>query len=157
MSWLLGSFRFTYLWTRPTTPSDLGVKKASNTVINIRLVTLSLDSGPKLLWDSEQPGDKVCLRELAVGGNLVCFLIIVVIFMGPGRAFRLGSDFKVIIRGASHKGMEPISCGSWSLKTPCKGIDLAIGEGLGWLKWLKKGAGKGFIFRAITPVPYSFW
>ena len=45
------------------------------------------------------------LGEQAVGGNFVCCLIIVVIFMGLGIAYRLRGDFKVIIWGASHKGM----------------------------------------------------
>ena len=52
------------------------------------LVTLPLDSGPKL-WGSELPGDEVCLGDLAVEGNFVFFLIIVVIFIGLGRAYRL--------------------------------------------------------------------
>ena len=28
---------------------------------------------------------------------------------------------------------------------------MAIGGGLGWMKWLKNGAEKGFIFHAIIP------
>ena len=32
--------------------------------------------------------------------------------------------------------------GGVDLKTPFKDFDLAIGGGLGWLKWLKNGAGK---------------
>ena len=51
------------------------------------------------------------LGELAVGGNFVWCLIIVVIFMGLGIAYRLRGDFKVIIWGASHKGMGPFLWG----------------------------------------------
>ena len=43
--------------------------------------------------------------ELPEGGNLVCCLIIVVIFMRFGGTYRVGGDFKVIIWGASHKGL----------------------------------------------------
>ena len=75
-------------------------------MIDIGLVTLSLD---------ELPGDQVFLGNLAVGGNFVCFLIIVVIFIGLGnvlgRVYRLemgggGGDFEVIILGESHKGWD---------------------------------------------------
>ena len=55
------------------------------------------------------------LGELAVGGNFVCCLIIVVIFMGLGIAYRLRGDFKVIIWGASHKGMGPFLWGGVDL------------------------------------------
>ena len=53
--------------------------------------------------------------ELAVGGNFVCCLIIDVIVMGLGRAYRLRGDFKVIIWGASHKVMVPFLWGSVDL------------------------------------------
>ena len=77
--------------------------------------------------------------DLAVGGNLVCFLIIVDIFIVLGRAVDWGGDFKVIIWGESHKGMYGESS---LLKTPCKEFNVAIGGGLGWMKWLKNGAEK---------------
>ena len=38
-----------------------------------------------------------------------------------------------------------------------KYFNLAIGGGLGWMKWLKNGAGKGFIFHVIIPALYPFW
>ena len=82
-----------------------------HTVINIGLVTLLLDGGPKLAVGIEQPGDQVCLGNLVVGGNFVCWLIIVVIFKGLGRSYRLEGDFEVIIWWASHKGMEPFLWG----------------------------------------------
>ena len=47
--------------------------------------------------------------------------------------------------------------GSWPFKTPSKDFHLAIGRGLGWMKWLKNGAEKGFIFHAIFPALYPFW
>ena len=74
-------------------------------MIDIGLVTLSLD---------ELPGDQVFLGNLAVGGNFVCCLIIVVIFIGLGnvlgKVYRLEmggrGDFEVIILGESHKGWD---------------------------------------------------
>ena len=58
-----------------------------------------------------------------VGGNFVFFLIIVVIFIGLGRAYRFrggGGDFEVMKWGASHKGMEPFLWGKLTPKTSCK-------------------------------------
>ena len=79
-------------------------------MIDIGLVTLSLD---------ELPGDQVFLGNLAVGGNFVCCLIIVVIFIGLGnvlgKVYRLEmggrggggvGDFEFIILGESHKGLD---------------------------------------------------
>ena len=34
--------------------------------------------------------------------------------------------------------------GSWPLKAPSKDFHLAIGGGLGWMKWLKNGTEKGY-------------
>ena len=45
------------------------------------------------------------MEELAEGGNFVCCLIIVVIFMELGGTYRLGEDFKLIIWGPNHKGL----------------------------------------------------
>ena len=77
--------------------------------------------------------------------------------MGLGRAYRLGGDFKVMIWVVSHNGMGPFYGGSRHLETRCKDFSLAIGGGLGWMKLLKYGAGKGCIFYAIIPALYSFW
>ena len=41
--------------------------------------------------------------------------------------------------------------------TPSKDFHLAIGGGLGWIKWLKNGAEKGFTFHGIISAIYSFW
>ena len=46
---------------------------------------------------------------------------------------------------------------SCTLKTPSKDFNLAVGGGLGWMKWLENGAGKGFIFHAIILALYLFW
>ena len=60
------------------------------------LVTLPLDSGPMLsCW----PGDQVCPGDLAVGGNFVFCLIIVVIFIGLGRAHKLGGGVLKLSNG----------------------------------------------------------
>ena len=47
------------------------------------------------------PGDQVSLEDLAVMENFACCLKIVVIFIGLGRAHRLGGgrDFEAIIWG----------------------------------------------------------
>ena len=60
-------------------------------------MTLPCDSGPKLA------------AEPALGGNFVCCLIIVVIFIGLGKVYGLGGDMKFFYGGrgggASHKGI----------------------------------------------------
>ena len=37
-----------------------------------------------------------------------------------------------------------------------KDFHLAIGRGLGWVKWLKNGVGQGFVFRTIILAQYPF-
>ena len=37
-----------------------------------------------------------------------------------------------------------------------KDFHLAIGRGLGWVKWLKNGVGQGFVFRKIILAQYPF-
>ena len=44
---------------------------------------------------------------------------------------------------------------SWPLLRPSKFFHLAIGAGLGWMKWLKSGEGKGLIFHAVISALYS--
>ena len=34
------------------------------------------------LWGSEKPGDQACLGDVAIGGNFLFCLIIVIIFIG---------------------------------------------------------------------------
>ena len=41
--------------------------------------------------------------------------------------------------------------GELTLEAPCTNFILTIGGGLGWVKWLKNGVAKGFIFDAVTP------
>ena len=43
-----------------------------------------------------------------------------------------------------------------TLKTSSKDFDLVIRGGLCWIKLLKNGAEKGFIFHAVIPVLYPF-
>ena len=67
---------------------------------------LPVESGPKLAVGQWVPyGEQVWLGEIATGGNFICCLIIVVMFMGVGGAYRLEADFKVIIWGTSCEGM----------------------------------------------------
>ena len=42
-------------------------------------------------------------------------------------------------------------------ETSSKDFHLAIEGGLGWMKWLKNGAEKAFIFHVIFPALYPFW
>ena len=63
-------------------------------------------------------------------------------------------DFKVIIWWTGNKWMGPFLQGELPLKKPCKYFNMVIGGGLVWIKWLKNGVGKGFIFHAIIPVLY---
>ena len=54
--------------------------------------------------------------DLAIGGNFVFCLIIVVTFIGLGIAYRFGEgDFEVIKWRVSHKGMRPLL---WGKLTP---------------------------------------
>ena len=54
----------------------------------------------------------------------------------------MGGDFEVIKRRASHKGMGAFLWG----KLATQDFNLAIVGGLGWMKWLKNGAGKCLYF-----------
>ena len=77
--------------------------------------------------------------------------------MGLGKTYRLGGDFKVIIWGESTKNWEHFSWGELTLKTANKDFHLAVGGRLGWMKWSKNRAEKGFIFHAIIPALYPLW
>ena len=68
----------------------------------------------------------------------------------------MGEDFKVIIWRANHKGLGPFFMRRWTLKTPCKDFHLAIRPGLGWMKWLKNGAEKGFYISCNYSYTISF-
>ena len=115
------------LHSEPRLPVTLG----SNTVIKIGLLTLPFDSGPKLAvgqwiaWWSGLPGWSSSRGKLFVLCLFVFCLIIVVIFIGG----EVG--------------------GSWFLKKPCKDFNLAVAGGLGWMKWLKNGAGKCLYFMQL--------
>ena len=58
--------------------------------------------------------------------------------------------------GVIRKGLEHFLWQEFSLDTPSKDFYLAIGGGLGWMKWLKNAAEKGFIFHAVIPAMYPF-
>ena len=83
--------------------------------------------------------DILIIGDLAVRGNFVFCLIIVVVFIGLGRAYTLwwGGGGGVVGTGVGNH----MFGGSWPLKTPFKDFNLAI-LGLGWIKWLKDWAGK---------------
>ena len=87
----------------------LWVISLSNTVINIGLVTLPLDSDPKLAVGQWIAWWSVLPRGSSIRRKLVCCLIIVVMFIGLERAYRLGrgEDFEVIVLRSSRKGMGP--------------------------------------------------
>ena len=118
-------------------------------------MTLSLDNGPKLAvgqWIACWSG---LPRDLAVGGNSLCCLIIFVIFIGLGTAYSLGEILKLSCvcmcggeggGGQFKKGWSHFYGGSWLSKTPCKDFNLAIIGGLCCIKWLKIGQGKVWDF-----------
>ena len=45
--------------------------------------------------------------------------------------------------------MGPFLLGKLTLETPCKDFNLEIVGGLGWMKWLKNGAGKYLYFMQL--------
>ena len=79
----------------------------------------------------------------------VCCLIIVVIFMGLGRACRFGEILKSTYGWQATKRWGHFYGGSWPLETQCKDFNLATGRGLGWKEWLKNEGGEDFIFHTI--------
>ena len=55
-------------------------------------------------------------------------------------------------RWANHEGMGPFFMGELTpCKTACKYFNFTIGGGMKYVKLLKNGAGKDFIFHAIIP------
>ena len=68
-----------------------------------------------------------------------------------------GGILRLSNREQATKGCDHFYGGSWTLKAPCKDFNLAIVGRLGWMKWLKNGGRKTFIFHAIIPALYSFW
>ena len=96
------------------------------------------------------------MGEIATGGNFICCLIIVVIFMGLGGAYNIGwrQILKSSYDGQAAKGWDYFLLGESPLKAPCKYFNFAIIGGMKCMNWFKNGAGKGFIFHAIIPLLY---
>ena len=115
----------------------------------MRLVMLHLDSGAKLAVGQWIVWWSVCLGDLAVGGSFVFYLIIVVIFLGPGRAYSLQGILKLSNVGQGRKEWDHFYGWSWPLKTPSKDFNLTIVRLLGGMKWLKNGAGKFLYFMQL--------
>ena len=94
-------------------------------------------------------------------GKFVFCLVIVFIFIGLGRAYRLegggGRILKLSNRGQAWRGWDHFYGGSWPLKTPCKDFSLAIVGGLGWDEMVKKWDWEIFIFHAIISALCPFW
>ena len=126
-------------------------------MINIGLARLLLNSVPKLIvgqWIIQWRG--LFWGELGVGGNFVWCLIIVVIFIGLGGAYKFSEILKSWFGGGGGwEGGKPrryrnfFYGGTWPHKTPYKDFNLVIKGGLGWVKWLKNGQRTGFIFHAV--------
>ena len=76
---------------------------------------------------------------------------------GTWKSIYIGGDFNIISGGQATKGWDHFHGESWPLKASCKDFNLAISGGLGWMKWLKNGTGKDFIFHTITLALYHFW
>ena len=69
------------------------------------------------------------MGDLVVRGNFVFCLILVVIFIGLGRAYKGGrrrGDFGVIKWGASHKGMGPLLWGKLEVDPPRHHVKILI-------------------------------
>ena len=88
--------------------------------------------------------------HLAVGGNFVCCLLIVFIFIALGRVYRLRFILRLSYGGQATKILDHFYGKPWPLKTSCKDFNFAIGRGLGWMKWLKNGAEKSLYFMQLT-------
>ena len=89
-------------------------------------------------------------------GDFVCCLI-VVRFMGLGGTYGCGEILKSSFWGSNPQRVATIFYwGSWPLEAPSKDFHLAIGRGLVWMKCLKNGAEKGFIFHATYPALCPF-
>ena len=122
---------------------------------NIGLVMLHVEGCPKLAvgqWIARWVG--------LPGGNFVCCLIIVVIFMGPEGALRLGGDFKVITWGG--EGRRQATTGwehfLWEDLTSqyTMYFYFATARGMKYAKWVKNGAGKSFYISCNYSCTISF-
>ena len=60
-----------------------------------------------------------------------------------------GVGLKLLNGGQVAKGWNHFYRRSGHHKTPCKDFDLATVGGLGWMKWLKNGAGKCLYFMQL--------
>ena len=68
-----------------------------------------------------------------------------------------GEILKLSYRGQVTKGWNHFYGRSWPLKTPCKDLNLTIVGGLGWMKWLKSGAGKSLYFMQLSMLESQSW
>ena len=123
-------------------------------MIKIGLVPLPLSSGPKLAvgqwiaWWSGLPGESSSRRKLCILSYHSCHIYRTwkSIYVGGWGG---GGGFWSLQMGQVTKGWDHFYGGSWPLKTPCKDFNLAIVGGLGWMKWLKNGAGKCLYFMQL--------
>ena len=74
--------------------------------------------------------------------------------MGLGGSL-VGGNFEVIIQEANHKGMGTFLCGGGGLIP--RDFNLAIREGLGWVKWFKNGGRERFYTSCSYSCIILFW
>ena len=94
------------------------------------------------------------MGDIAVGGNFVCCLIIVVIFMALGGTYHLGADFKVIIWRESYKGIALFFYGGFDLSIQHVNVLILQLRRDEMHEMIKKWAWK---FHAIIPALYPLW
>ena len=115
-------------------------------MINIGLVTLPLDSGPKLAvgqwiacW-SGLPGGSSSRWKHCMSPYQICLIYRTwkSIHIGSGRFW----NYLMWREGKPKRDGTIFMRESWPLKKPCKDFNLAIVGELGWMKWLKNEAAK---------------
>ena len=131
---------------------DLGITQVSNTVINIGLVMLILDSGLKfdvgqwVTWWAGLPWVNSSRWKRCMLSYRSCYIY------GTWKSiYSLGEILKSLY------WEQATGRGSWPLRTPCKYFNFAIGRGMKYMKWLKDGSKEAFIFHAIMLALGSLW
>ena len=81
------------------------------------------------------------------GDFVLCILSSSFHIYGTWRNIYVGREFKVIMDwGQTTKGWDHFLLRKLTLETPSKDFDLAIGGGIGWMKWLKNGGRRKVLY-----------
>ena len=112
-------------------------------------MTLPLDSGLKLAvvqwitWWSCLPWGSRSRGELCILSYHSCHIY------RPWKSIQVGGFWSYQMR-ANCKRMGPFLWKNLTPQTTCNNFNLAIVRGLGWIKWLKNGAGKCLYFMQLS-------